>query len=54
LDSVIQEGNKGEETKYIIILTHDSNELNINNAINKIDNLDEIISKPYLIRVENI
>ena len=54
LDSVIQEGNKGEETKYIIILTHDSNELNINNAINKIGNLDEIISKPYLIRVENI
>lgn len=54
LDSVIQEGNKGEETKYIIILTHDSDELNIINAINKIDNLDSIISKPYLIRVENI
>ena len=42
------------ETKYIIILTHDSDELNIINAINKIDNLDSIISKPYLIRVENI
>ena len=54
LDSVIQEGNKGEEKKYIIILTHDSDELNIINAINKIDNLDSIISKPYLIRVENI
>ena len=31
-----------------------SDELNIINAINKIDNLDSIISKPYLIRVENI
>ena len=54
LDSVIQEGNESEEKKYIIILTHDCNELNINNAINKIDSLNSLIGKSYLIRVENI
>jgi homoserine dehydrogenase len=54
LDSVIQDGNKGEESKYIIILTHDSNELDIINAINNIGNLDAIMSRPYLIRIENI
>ena len=54
LDSVIQDGNKGEESKFIIILTHVSNELDIINAINKIDNLDTIMDKSYLIRVENI
>lgn len=54
LDSVIQEGNESEEKKYIIILTHDCNELNINNAINKIDSLGSLIGKSYLIRVENI
>ncbi|MBH87996.1 MAG: homoserine dehydrogenase [Pelagibacterales bacterium] len=54
LDSVIQEGNEIQEEKYIIILTHDCNELNIINAINKIENLDTIIIKPHLIRVEKI
>jgi homoserine dehydrogenase len=54
LDSVIQDGNKGEESQFIIILTHVSNELDIINAINKIDNLDTIMDKSYLIRVENI
>ncbi len=54
LDSVIQEGNENLEEKYLIILTHDCNELNIINAINKIENLDTIIIKPHLIRVEKI
>ena len=54
LDSVIQDGNKGEESQFIIILTHVSNELDIINALNKIDNLDTIMDKSYLIRVENI
>ena len=54
LDSVIQEGKEKEENKYIIILTHDCDELNINNAINEIGKLDTIIGKPYLIRVEKI
>lgn len=54
LDSVVQDSNKGKELNYIIILTHDSNELDINNAINNLDNIDTIIRKPFIIRVENI
>jgi homoserine dehydrogenase len=54
LDSVIQDGNKGEDSQFIIILTHLCNELDITNAIKKIDNLETIINKSYLIRVENI
>ena len=54
LDSVIQDGNKGEASQFIIILTHLCNELDIINAIKKIDNLETILNKSYLIRVENI
>jgi len=54
LDSVIQDSNKGEEFSYIIILTHETNELNVKNAINDINNLDTLIIEPQLIRVENI
>jgi len=54
LDSVLQDSNKGEEFNYIIVLTHETNELDVNNAINKIKSLDTVLIKPYLIRVENI
>jgi homoserine dehydrogenase len=54
LDSVLQDSNKGEEFNYIIVLTHETNELDVNNAINKIKSLDTVLIKPHLIRVENI
>ena len=54
LDSVLQDSNKGEEFNYIIILTHETNELDVNNAINKIKSLDTVLIKPHLIRVEKI
>jgi homoserine dehydrogenase len=54
LDAVLQDSNKGEEFNYIIVLTHETNELDVNNAINKIKSLDTVLIKPHLIRVENI
>ncbi len=45
---------KVKTSQFIIILTHLCNELDIINAIKKIDNLETILNKSYLIRVENI
>ena len=54
LDSVVQDRNKGEDFNNIIVLTHETNELDIINAIIDIGNLDTVLIKPQLIRVENI
>ena len=54
LDSVVQDRNKGEDFNNIIVLTHETKELDIRNAIKDIGNLDTILMKPHLIRVENI
>jgi homoserine dehydrogenase len=54
LDSVVQDRNKGEDFNNIIVLTHETKELDIRNAINDIDNLDTVLMNPHLIRVENI
>jgi len=54
LDSVVQDRNKGEDFNNIIVLTHETKELNIKNAINDIAYLDTVLMNPQLIRVENI
>ena len=54
LDSVVQDRSKGEVFNNIIILTHETNELDIINAMKAIDNLNTVLMKPHLIRVENI
>lgn len=54
LDSVIQDSNKGEEFNYIVVLTHETNELDVKKAISDINKLDTIMIEPQLIRVENI
>lgn len=54
LDSVVQDRNKGEDFNNIIVLTHETNELDIRNAIKEIGNLDTVLMDPHLIRVENL
>ena len=54
LDSVVQDRNKGEDFNNIIVLTHQTKELDIRNAINDIDSLDTVLMNPHLIRVENL
>ncbi|MDB9971978.1 homoserine dehydrogenase, partial [Alphaproteobacteria bacterium] len=54
LDSVVQDRNKGENFNNIIVLTHETKELDIKNAINDIDSLDTVLMNPNLIRVENL
>ena len=54
LDSVVQDRNKGENYNNIIVLTHETNELDIRNAIKEIGNLDTVLMDPHLIRVENL
>ena len=54
LDSVVQDRNKGEKFNNIIVLTHETNELDIRNAIKDIGDLNTVLVKPHLIRVENI
>ena len=54
LDSVVQDRNKGEDFNNIIVLTHETNELDIRNAIKDIGNLDTVLLDPHLIRVENL
>tara|TARA_B110000858_G_C17764045_1_gene456029 strand:- start:881 stop:1666 length:786 start_codon:yes stop_codon:yes gene_type:complete len=54
LDSVVQDRNKGENFNNIIVLTHETKELDIRNAINDIDSLDTVLMNPHLIRVENL
>tara|TARA_B100001063_G_C16719068_1_gene532475 strand:- start:154 stop:1443 length:1290 start_codon:yes stop_codon:yes gene_type:complete len=54
LDSVVQDRNKGEDFNNIIILSHETNELDVRNAIKEIGNLDTVLMDPHLIRVENL
>ena len=54
LDSVVQDRNKGENYNNIIVLTHETNELDIRNAIKEIGNLDTVLMDPHLLRVENL
>ena len=54
LDSVVQDRNKGEDFNNIIVLTHETNELDVRNAIKEIGNLDTVLMDPHLIRVENL
>ena len=54
LDSVVQDRNKGEDFNNIIVLTHETNELDVRNAIKEIGNLDTVLMDPHLLRVENL
>ena len=54
LDSVVQDRNKGEDYNNIIVLTHETKELDIRNATKEIGNLDTVLMDPHLIRVENL
>jgi len=51
--SVIQRDQHGPETVYVVMLTHEAVEANMQKAISEIDQLEDIRDKTMLIRIEH-
>ena len=51
--SVLQKGRKVEQTVPLVIITYKAQEENLNHALNEINNLDIIMDKTRIIRIED-
>jgi homoserine dehydrogenase len=53
IESVIQKGRGGSEAVPVVMMTHEARERNVRRALREIDEMDVILDKTMLIRVED-
>ncbi len=54
LHIMLQKGSEQDGTVYVVMVTHDTHEKRIMNALSQIDSLSSVIDKPLAIRIENL
>ncbi len=54
LHIMLQKGSEQDGTVYVIMVTHETHEKRVMNALDQIDSLSSVIDKPLAIRIENL
>ncbi len=54
LHVMLQKGSEQDGTVYVVMVTHETQELRVMNALDRIDALSSVIDKPLAIRIENL
>lgn len=54
LQIMLQKGSEQDGTVYVVMVTHDTHERRLMNALSQIDGLSSVIDKPLAIRIENL